>query len=105
VSAAVFDSLQTISLNKQTAPTNKHPNLHSVTAWLMALSYFGYALVISHIAAAPELVYVPVLLVCILFVALANKALSKGVSLQLQMAYFVLVSTVGIIAHLKLMIE
>jgi hypothetical protein len=105
VSAAVFDCVQTLSLNKSTAPTNKQPNIHSVTAWLMALSYFGYALVICRIADVPVLIYGSALLLCGLFVALANKALSRGVSLQLQMTYFILVSLVGVFAHIKLMFK
>lgn len=104
-SAIIFDSIEVLTLNKNTASLDSRPNTHFVTAWLMALSYFAYSLVISHIAGLSPWVYGSILSICVLFVILSNRAVSAGKSLVLQMTYFILVSLVGVLANIKLIMS
>lgn len=102
---AVFDSIETLTLNKKTAPLDSSPNAHYITAWLMAFSYLGYSFVISRIAGVSPLLYVPVLLLCITLAALAHRGILNRISLAMQMIYFILVSSVVLIANIKLILQ
>lgn len=103
-SAAIFDSLETLTLNKRTAPLESSVNAHNVTAWVMALSYIAYAVVISRIADLSLWVYGSILFVCAVLLVIAVRGIQKRRFLIMQMAYFVLVSLVGVLAHIRLII-
>lgn len=105
LSGVFFDCVETLTLNKRTATLAVKLNVHFVTAWLMALSYFGYALVISRIAHVSPWVYGPVLGLCLLLVVLANKGVSRQKSLAMQMTYFMLVTLAVVIAHIRLVLS
>lgn len=103
--AALFDSIEVLALNKRTAPVKSSPNIHFVTAWLMAAFYFAYSLLISRIAGISVWFYSPVLLVCLVLAILATKLHRANRSLSMQMTYFILVSLVGVVANIKIMVS
>lgn len=105
VSGVVFDCVETLTLNKKTAPLDSAFNIHHLTAGLMSLSYFAYSISISRIAGVSIWIYLPLLLACLLLVLFSSKGISKNKSLAMQMAYFILVSLVVLIANLKLIIS
>ena len=102
ISGALFDFLETITLNKKTASLQSRYNLHFATAWLMALCYFAYAFMISRIAGVNVAVYIPILLICVLLVVFSEHGVSRNKSLSMQMAYFMLVSLVVLLANVRL---
>jgi hypothetical protein len=102
---AIFDSIETLTLNKKTAPLDSAPNAHYVTAWLMALSYLGYSFVISRIAGVSPWLFGPILLSCIILAILAHRGILNRISLGMQMSYFLLVSLVVLIANFKLIMS
>ena len=99
---AIFDSLEALTLNKKSAPIDSAPNSHYISAWLMALSYLGYALIISRIAGVSSWVYCPILTLCGLLAVLAQRGILNRVSLAMQMSYFILLSLVVLIANASL---
>lgn len=103
MSGAIFDALETLTLNKSTAPVDSPFNVHHLTTWLMALSYFIYAILISEIAEVNPWIYLPVLAACVVLLFIAGKKVFKGKFLIMQMSYFILVSLVVLVANVKLM--
>lgn len=104
MSGAIFDSLETLTLNKRTAPVDSSFNIHHLTTWFMALSYFTYAILISIIAELSTWVYLPILTVCLALLFIACTKIFKDRFLVLQMSYFILVSLLVIIANTKLIL-
>ncbi len=104
-SGVIFDSVETITLTKKTAPLDSPFNIHHLTAGLMSLSYFAYSISISRIAGVSVWIYSPLLLACVLLVIFSGKGISKNKSLAMQMSYFILVSLVVLLANFKLMIS
>lgn len=102
MAAAIFDCAQVLTLNKRTARLEDRLNAHSITAWLMALSYMGYSLLISREAHVPTLVYVSGFALCVLLLLFAVTNTFKKAFLVMQMSFFILISAMGIIAHLML---
>jgi ABC-type sulfate transport system permease component len=105
LSAALFDSIEVLSLNKQTAPLEDKLNLHSATAWVMSSCYFLYTALISHIAGVPLWAYLPVLAICLALIFCAATNRYKKYFLAMQMSYFVLLSLLGLLAHSLLMVK
>jgi hypothetical protein len=104
LTAAIFDSVQTLTLNKQTAPLENKLNFHSATAWIMAVSYFAYSGIICYIAGVSLWVYGTILSVCILLLISAVTSRSRKHFLVMQMSYFILLSTIGLLAHSMLIL-
>lgn len=101
-SAVVFDSIETLSLNKKTARLEDKLNIHSITAWLMAASYMLYSTVISQVAGISWLIYGPILAACIFLMMCAVTGAFKKHFLSMQMSFFLLISLMGLVAHVTL---
>ena len=105
MSGAIFDSLETLSLNKRTAPVDSPFNMHHFTTWIMALSYFTFAIAISRIAEVSQWFYLPILIACVVLLIIAGKKIIRGKFLVMQMTYFMLLSLVLIFANIKLILQ
>ena len=104
LSGAVFDVIEVLALNKQTASITSHVDLHEKATWLMALSYLLYVIAISYIADVSPWLYASVFLICVLLFMRARKGKFEDFWI-IQMAFFVLISGLGLIAHTTLLLR
>lgn len=102
---ATFDVAEVLTLNRGTASMDTKLNAHFVTAWVMALSYLLYGLLISNTAGVSRYVYGTILLVCACLLMFAITNTFKRYFLIMQMLFFVLVSSVVFIAHMNLITQ
>ncbi len=103
-SAAVFDSLETLTLNERTAKLDNGLNLHSFTAWIMSLSYLLYAVIISQITGVSTWIYGTAMFVCVILLICGATGILKRYFLYMQMSYFLVISFIGILAYIELII-
>lgn len=104
MTGAVFDSIQSLTLTKQNASLENKLNSHSISAWLMAVSYYFYAAVISNIAGIPVWLYALVLICCAVLLLCAVTNTFKGYFLAMQMSFFVLISGMSLAAHIAMIL-
>ncbi len=105
MSGVIFDSLEALTLNKRTAPVDSPFNMHHFTTWIMSLSYFAFAIAISRIAEVSPWLYLPILTACVVLLIIAGKKIIRGKFLVMQMSYFLLLSSVILIANIKLILS
>jgi hypothetical protein len=105
LTAAVFDCVQVLGLNKKSARLENRLNAHSIAAWIMALSYLFYSAQISQIASVPPFIYGLILAICLLLLLGAATNTFKKYFLAMQMSFFILLSSVGLIAHTVLIVR
>lgn len=104
LTGVLADSLQALSLNVRTAPLENKINPHSLSAWLMALSYLACAIIICSAASVSPWIYVTASLLCMLLLVFAITKTFKKHFLAMQMAFFVIVSCICSIAYSMLII-
>lgn len=103
--ASVFDSIEALALNKETARLDAKESLHYKATWIMAMSYLVYTTLISRIAGLNSFVYGSILAICFVLLYFAVNERHKSKFLFMQMTFFVLVALLGIIAHSTLLIQ
>jgi len=102
ITAAVFDVLEVLTLNKSNAAETLKLNSHTATAWPMALFYLLYATVIIPIAHLSPLLSVAVWLTPAILAALFKWRKFSGFWI-VQHVYFCLLALVLVIAHVRLL--
>jgi hypothetical protein len=106
--ATIFDAAEVATLRKTPdldAGTGSGGLVHKIAAWLMAVSYLLYAAIISVVADVGVWLYwfVFAFLACVLLAFFRKGATTQKHFFILQMAFFMLVTFVMLIAHITLL--
>lgn len=104
ISGAIFDALEVLTLDSRSAQEIFSANSHSITAWLMALSYLGYAsTILLASGTSPYIIWGIGLLFVGVFVASLLREHKDF--WRTQHLYFCLLGAIIISTHLRLWVS
>lgn len=104
IASAILEIKQAVSLNKYNAPLDSGVNKHSVKAWMMAVCYLAYTLVLGLISDISLFIFLPLFTVCLVLVSFAALGLHRNRTLFMQMSFFIVLSLLGILGHISLIL-